>query len=164
MAIHLKWKKGIFSETYHLYNYKKELGKMSVNSFRQSAIAEMNGQKYMFKTKGFLKQSTDVIDMTQNQVIGTISYNNWMTRAHIRINEKQIQWKYENVWNTKWHLFNEDNLSIHYSGSSSKGHIASTTEEALPLLSGLFTAVYYWQMTILIIVTASIPILILVFR
>lgn len=158
MQTNLKWKKGIFSNTYRIYSQNQIIGKLKSNSFSQITKGELNGKKYTFTTKGFFKQQTEIRDSINNKVIGNITYNGWMTKATLSILDKKINWKYDNLWNTKWSIFDSNGIEIKYSGSSSKGEINSNTDDDLLLLSGLFITNYYWQIAIIIIIAASIPI------
>ena len=65
---------------------------------------------------------------------------------------------YDNLWNTRWSIFNSEWIDIKYSGSLTSGQIDSNIDDALLLLSGLFVTNYYWQMTIVIFIAAFIPI------
>ena len=158
MQTNLKWKKGIFSSTYNIYSQGQFIGKLKNSSFSQIAEGEINGKKYTFITKGFFNQQTEIHDTINNRVIGNITYNGWMTKATLSILDKKINWKYDNLWNTKWSIFDSEGIKIKYSGSSLKGQIESNTDDDLLLLTGLFVINYYWQITIIIIFVAFIPI------
>ncbi len=108
--------------------------------------------------KVFFNQQTEIHDAINNKVIGNITYNGWMTKATLSILDKKINWKYDNLWNTKWSIFDSNGIDIKYSGSSLKGQIKSNTDDDLLLLSGLFVINYYWQITIIIIFVTFIPI------
>lgn len=154
----LSWKKGFFDSTYKIYSDGVVIGSLKDKTLSQSAEGEFNGKTYTFKTKGFIKQTTQIIDSQSNEIIGEIAYNSWMTKANIRILDKSINWKYDNLWNTKWSISNTEGIQINYSGSSGSGKIESNTNEGLLLLTGLFVTNYYWQMTLTIIIAAFIPI------
>jgi hypothetical protein len=154
----LTWKKGIFSYTYNIYSEGNLIGKMKNNCFSQSADGELNGMKYTFKTSGFFKHHTQILDNQTNNIIGEITYNNWMTKATLSIQNKKTYWKYENIWNTRWSIFNPEGIQINYSGCSTSGKIESSAEDDLLLLSGLYVTNYYWQMTVAILVVAFVPI------
>lgn len=154
----LNWKKGLFSDTYRIYSNNLQVGKLKNKTFSQSSIGEINGKEYTFKTKGFFKQHTEILDNSDNSVIGEINYNNWMTKAFLSIQNKKFSWKYDNIWNTKWSLNDSDGTEIKYSGSSTSGQIDSNTDNDLLLLTGLYVTNYYWQMTIVIIIAVLIPI------
>lgn len=158
MKSNLKWKKQLFSSTYSIYSNNQFVGKLKDKSFSQKAIGEFNGKEYTFKTKGFFNQNTEIIDNEKNKVIGKITYSNWKTKATLSIIDKSIYWKYDNVWNTKWSLFDNKGIEIKYTGTSSSGQIESNTDDALLLLSGLFVTNYYWQMSIAVFVAIFVPI------
>ena len=158
----LSWKKGLLSDSYRIYSNDQQIGKLKNKTFSQSSDGEINGKEYTFKTKGFIKQHTEIIDNSDNSVIGEITYNNWMTKALLSIQNKKINWKYDNIWNTKWSIYDSNGIQIKYAGSSTNGHIDSNTEDDLLLLTGLYVTNYYWQMTIVIVIAAFLPIWVLI--
>jgi hypothetical protein len=101
MQTKLTWKKNSFSGLYSIYSNGQQIGMLKDKTFSQIASGELNGKKYTFKTKGFVKQHTEIIDNSENKVIAEIKFNNWMTKANIIIENKTINWQYDNVWNTK---------------------------------------------------------------
>lgn len=158
MQTNLRWKKDYISNLYYIYSNNKQIGDLRNKIFSQTATGKLNGKEYIFKTKGFFKQHTEITDGLENKVIGEITYNNWMTKATISVGDKTINWKYDNIWNTKWSISSSEGINIKYSGSSTKGQIDSNTDVELFLLSGLFVTNYYWQMTIAILIMAFVPI------
>lgn len=154
----LRWAKGFFSSLYKIYSNGEQIGSLKDKAFSQSAVGKLNNKEYLFQTKGFFNQKTQIIDTSVNKTMGEIKYNNWMTKATITINNKTINWKYDNMWNTKWSVFNSEEINIKYSGNSTGGQIDSNTDDELLLLSGLFITNYYWQITIGILVIMIIVI------
>lgn len=158
MKTFLIWKNRILTGTYTIYSNERIIGRIKNNCFSQSSEGELNGAKYIFKTRGLLKQHTQILDNQTNTMIGEILYNNWMTKATLSIRNKKAFWKYENMLNTKWSIFNSEGIRINYSGSSTNGRIESNLEDDLLLLSGLYVTSYYRQMTIAILIAAFIPV------
>lgn len=158
MQSKLKWRKNFFSNLYSIYSNGQKIGILKGKTFSQTSNGELNGRKYTFKTKGFFKQHTEIIDDSENKVIGEITYNNWMTKATISVDYKKNNWKYDNLWNTKWSVFNTEGIDIKYSGSSTSGQIDANTDDSLLLLSGLFVTNYYWQMTIVVVIAVFAPV------
>ncbi len=158
MQTKLSWKKGVFSNLYKIYSNGEQIGNLRDKSFSQSGIGVLDNKEYLFQTKGFFKQKTQIIDTADNKIVGEINYNKWMTKATITIDDKTINWKYVNLWATKWIIFNSEGINIKYSGSSSGGQIDSNVDDSLLLLSGLFVTNYYWEMTIAVMAGAFVPI------
>ena len=151
--------KGIFSNTYKIYSEGKLIGKLKSETFTQSTEGELNGRKYIFKSKGFFKQHTEILDCRDNVVIGKITYNGWMTKANSKIGNERASWKYDNIWNTKWSISNSEGVKINYRGTSTNGKIESNTDDDLLHLSGLFVTNYYTQMTIVVMIIIFIPLI-----
>lgn len=158
MKTNLTWKKGIFSNTYNIYKDGLQIGIIKNNGFSRYAYSELNGVKYTFKSKGILKQYIQIIEDRTSTVIGEIKFNNWMTKATLSFQNKEAYWKYGNLLNTKWSIFNSEGIQINYSGSSTSGEIESNTKNDLLLLSGLFVTNFHWQMTTAIIIAIFVPI------
>ena len=158
MKNHFRWEKQFFSSIYSIYSDSQIVGKLRDKSFSHTAIGELKGKQYTFKTKGLFSQNTEIIDNKENKVIGKITYSSWMTKATLSIINKSLQWKYDNVWNTRWSLFDKEGLEIKYTGSSTSGRIESNTDDPLLLLCGLFVTNYYWQVSIAVMLLIFIPV------
>jgi hypothetical protein len=159
MKTSLTWTKGIFSSIYHLFSNGNLIGSLE-ESFTKSAKGSFNGKNYIFRTQGFLKHNTMIIDCSDNKIIGQIDFSNWMTKAVITINGKKINWKYDNSWSTRWSLFDADGIIATFSGSTTKGFIDTNIDDGLLILSGLFVTNFYWQMSFFIIlIIVFIPIM-----
>lgn len=148
MNTELSWKYRIFKNAREIYSKKVLIGTLRDLTWTQSAKGEINGKKYKFKTKGFFKHKTQIIDPATDFIIGKITYNNWMTKAKIEYLDKVVHWKYSNFWNTKWRLSDSAGIEINFHGSSSRGKIESDNPDDVLILAGLFIANYNWQYTI----------------
>ncbi|HOE05029.1 MAG TPA: hypothetical protein PLZ52_07415 [Bacteroidales bacterium] len=151
-----QWKKGFFSEKCILFSENAEAGHFNDKSFSQTATAVLNGVEYRFRTRGFFKQHTTISDASGTTCLGEITYNSWMNKAHIKLQEESFEWKYENFWGTRWQIAGNDTL-IQYTGSSSKGSVNSNQSSELLILCGLAAMNYYRQISVAIIVAVFVP-------
>jgi hypothetical protein len=71
---------------------------------------------------------------------------------------RTLYWKYDNRWQSKWSLFDDQGILMKFAGGSSKGTIECEEEDDLLLLTGMFVSIYYQQAMIVILVAAFIPI------
>ena len=159
MKNYLRWKKPFFSDSYSIYSANQIVGILKDKTFSHSATGKLKGKEYTFKTIGIFKQTTKIIDNSENKVIGTIDYSNWMTKATLSISGKSIFWKYDNCWNTRWSIHNNKDIEIKYAGSSSGGTIECNYDDPLLILCGLFVTNYYWQVSMAVMVAIFVPIL-----
>jgi len=83
-----------------------------------------------------------------------------MNKASININGQKFDLKYDNIWNTKWSISSLNETQIRYNSSTTTGQIESKTDNQLLILSGLYVANYYLQMTLAVLLIVFIPILI----
>lgn len=162
MSTNLGWKKGILASTYRIFSGNVQVGELKNHSFKQQASASLYNQAYRFEAQNFFNQSTFIIDTETNVKIGTIVYNAWHTKATITIFKKQYDWKFNNIWNTQWSLFDNKKLLVDNVGSSGSGKIESTDAEPLLILSSLYVTNYYWQSTVAVFISLF-PIYILLF-
>lgn len=159
MTAKFSWKKEMFSDSYQIFSEDNQVGSLREKWFSRTAMGMLNGNEYIFKTKGFVTQVTEIFDATGNTQIGKIAYNSWMTKAEITISNKLANWKTQNAWSTKWSIEDSDGNMITYAGSSSKGSIDSNMDDPILVLSGLYVSNYYWQVAVAIIIIIMIPIL-----
>lgn len=152
----LYWKKGFFSQTYEIYSSISLIGMLKNKTWSSSAEGIINGKKYLFKTQGFFKQRTQIVDFENGAVAGNITYNLWMTKAMIENSGIIAFWKFDSFWYSKWSIVGQDGNEMHFEGSSGKGRILSRKENDLLALTGLYITNYYWQLMI-ILFAALIP-------
>jgi hypothetical protein len=160
----LHWKRGTFSRTGMILDNDNPIGKLKENTWTQSATGEINGKKYHFKTKGFLRQKTQITDQESKDFVGSINYNTWMTKAKIEFQNTVLHWKYTNTWQTQWSMFLDDKELIKYRGSATKGNIEYDETEDLYILTGLFVTNYFWQISLAVIIAVLIPVWLTVIR
>jgi len=159
MQRRLYWNKPFFSNTYSIYAKDKRVGYLKEKPFSKSVYGQLNGKQYIFRNTGFFSQKTKIIDGSSNKVIGEISYNSWMTKANILAGNKEVKWKYDNIWHTKWRMILQEDTIITYASSSTRGTIETNTDDELLLLSGLYIKNYYTQW-IAVLIAIMVPLLI----
>lgn len=158
MQIKLNWQKKLFSNQYTLYSADQLVGKLKNRLFSQTADAELNEKKYIFKTTGFLQQTTEITDLATQKVLGEIKYTSFRTRATITAGNTIIHWKFDNTWNSKWSMNGPDGTQIFGSVSTTNGQISSNTTDELLLLSGLYINDFYNHTTIAVMIAIFVPI------
>ena len=158
MKTTLIWKKRAFSTSYQIFSDKEPIGQLENHAFKQIADGIFRQKRYRFKTKGLFKQETQIIDVKSNQIIGTIAYNSWMSKATIQFTDRTVNWKYDNGWQTRWSLYDSLGIYMKFAGGYSKGTIEYEEEDDLLVLTGLFVTNYYQQAMIAIMVAVLIPI------
>lgn len=160
MKTSLKWTKGVFSNLYKIYDNGDFIGDLKERSFSQSAKGSIRGKDYLFRTHGFFNPVTEIVDSTSKKIVGKIQYNSWRSKATVTLNGKTINWKYDNVWNTKWSLSDSDDTIVKFNSATTQGHIEARLDDELLVLTGLFIKNYYMQMAFFVIfIAVIIPIL-----
>ena len=141
----LRWRKGFLKSAYRIYSSDKVVGSLKENHWKMTAVAELSGKKYFYKTTGFFNQKTNISETFDGPKVGMITYNSFRTTAQIENKHGVFNWKNENWNHSRWNLFGPPGIQIKYRGSSTKGEMESNAEDAFLMLTGLFIANYFWQ-------------------
>lgn len=152
----ISWKKGPFSSKYRLYDHNEELGDFRQPVFFGSPTGNMDGTRLRFKKKGIFSSETEITDLNSNECIGSVKFNAWGNKAEITLNNKKYDWKYDNFWNTKWSISENQHQLIRYKSSTSRGQIESLTDSRALLLCGLYVHNRYLTLMIIIAVSTAV--------
>ena len=145
MEIHFTWKTKLFSRKFEIFKYDAPAGEVTNKRLSKKSSCEMNGKKIIFETKGFFKSETRIIDSTDNLDIGTIKYAPLKRKSIINLRNKEYRWQFDNFFNTKWSVSNENGFLVKYHSSGFKGTIVSYTDDEALILAGFYIRNYYKQ-------------------
>jgi hypothetical protein len=155
----LHWKSPFFGNTFQIFSGETIFGMLRERPWKQTSYGELNGKKFNFVTKGFFSQETLVFNADTAELLATISFNSWHTKASVVLPGGKIYtWKYDNFWNTRWSINDYQETFIKYKGSSGKGSIESDNPDDMLILTGLFITNYYWQISVAVIIAVLIPV------
>jgi hypothetical protein len=160
MPNQITWKNKWFSETCEFYSGETRVGELRNKTWSESATGRLKEKKCTFRTKGFFKQETLILDADRTTALGKITYNSWRSRALIDLGTKIYEWKYDNAWNTKWSITESGKKIIDYQGSSTRGRIIQEEENEILTLTGLYVTNYYRQAMIVLFIAVFIPIIV----
>jgi len=145
MEIQFTWRTKLFSNRYEIYKYDTLAGELNNKSWGHKAAAELNMKKFIFETKGFFKVETQITDLTDNVTIGNIVYTQWKRKPIINLRNKEYKWQFNNFFNTRWSVSNENGFLVKYHSYAFKGTIESYTDDEALILSGFYIRNYYRQ-------------------
>ena len=161
MKTKLTWKKGFLSTTCQIYSGDKKVGELKERSLSSKAYGYLNNKQYLFVTKGIFHRTTEIIDIKTEHAIGAITYNTWHTKAKISAFAEVYNWKYNNIWNTRWSLYEHGKLLIRSNRSPTEGSLEFGEIEESLVLSSLFVTNNYRHYTA--VFAALIPLFIVLF-
>ena len=145
MVTQFTWKTKAFSRRFEIYQYTSKVGELRKVSLSRKTDGEMNGEKFVFKNKGFIKQETLITNPDNDSVLGTISFKTFKSKATILYNDKEYIWQFDNFFRTKWSVSNENGPLIKYHSRNFNGTIDSFTSDELLVLTGFFIRNYKKQ-------------------
>ncbi len=134
------WKNKFPGYTSLIYRDGKQVGYLNVNGFTKNADGELEGQKFRFDNRGFFRQETRIMDRNRSRELATISHNGWNNSATITYGNKQISWKYQNIWHTRWQMSDDSRMKIENVGSPYSGNLVSDVNDPLLVLTGIYIA------------------------
>lgn len=155
----LHWKKRFFDHTTTIHSADGEIGYLKENSWKQRAEGKVNNRSYAYRTRGFINQVTEILDPSTDYTVGKIEYNTWRNKATLTYLDQSFHWQYDNTWQSRWSITDEQGLNISFQGNLQKGSIEGEDLNEFLILTGLFVTNYYAQATIAIFVAIFIPII-----
>jgi len=144
MRKELKWKKGIFSNTYQISDYRRLVGLLKVEMLRSNASGEINGEKYIFKSQGILSRTVHVIHYETYELIASIKMGFWGNKAQITTEGRNYIWEFKNLWQTKWSISDEKKtyLAGTHNNLLSKGNLAFGELDDFLVLTSIYVKDY----------------------
>ncbi|TKC06580.1 hypothetical protein FA048_15340 [Pedobacter polaris] len=148
MENHLTWNKGIFDSNYQLFSNGNIKGSLFFASLKNEARGMGLQNSYLFKTENFLNPTSKILN-NKNEVIGTITYDIWHTKAMLEMKSgEQYTWSFINNWYSRWAITDSKEKQISYQASSSSGFIITNTDDEVMLLAGIFIKEFFTRILI----------------
>lgn len=143
----LSWKKGMFKCAYQLMSGTEKVGELKPNRFTTSATGKIEDESYYFKVCEGLRNRVEIIDLNTKETIGKVRFSHWWPKATIELNGETYQWKFSNLFETRWKITDSEQNRVDYKGWTCSGNMQGQLSNHLMSLTGLFISTYYWQMS-----------------
>ena len=155
------WDCKSFKNLYTIKSQEKRVGKLQIREWKSNSTAEIGSSQFEIKRKGFWRQTLEVYDSINQNVISEVSFSTWKSKAMFDFRGKSYTFESKNFWNSKWEISNNNEAKITFTGSNSKGEIKGEIEEAdLPLvLIGLYIRDYYLQIVFISLLVVFISVM-----
>ncbi|HNW56616.1 MAG TPA: hypothetical protein PKM69_02505, partial [Bacteroidales bacterium] len=114
MGVNLTWKTKLLKNRYDIFQDDLHIGELKAGIWSKTSQGEINGKKYLFKTKGFVTNETQIIKQEDNSIAGTIIFSTWKGKARIIIANKEYICEPGNLFDTKWSISKEGKSIIDY--------------------------------------------------
>lgn len=157
MSNFLTWNKGFFDSNYQLFSNGKICGSMLFDSWKNDAKGMGLNSSYFFKTENFFNPITQIIN-DKNEIIGTITYGSWQTKASIKMIDGEVfGWSFTSSWLNSWMITDFKEKKISYHAKSAHGTIDYATTDEVVLLTGIFIREFYARILIICLLLFIVP-------
>jgi hypothetical protein len=152
----LHWKEGFFNPKYTLFEGDREVGFLKQSIFSSEATGKLFNQQYLFKRRKAFSSFIDIFEEESSQKIGEIKLDSLKTQARLTIDNDTYDWKYNNIWQTKWYVKQNETSLISYKSSFMKGEINVNHKSEAIILAGLYSYGYYVRLFVLLMMIVII--------
>lgn len=164
MEIQLHWYKKWYESQYQLFLGNQQIGEISPIMFSSKTIACLNGEKYIFRPKGFLLRKIEILDAATLNQLGKICFIGFGVKGVIILSSKEtFQLRCKNIFTDRWTISRNREELITYSGNHMKGKIQANMSDQMVLLAGLYASIFQWRKTALLIIIL-IPMIVVLIR
>lgn len=146
------WEKRFFSNSYHFFYSDLPFGYFKIKSFKNKSVGELNNKAFLFENIGFWKKETRIIEVLSNDRLANIKYDLWKDKALIEYAGKTFQFKYDNLWRTKWSILLDGEPQVSYKASitHTKGKVFSSNAAELLILAGIYISNIHSQKAVFV--------------
>lgn len=159
MNVDIVWEKLLFSSKYQFQIKNEKVGKISFNSWKNSATGELLNRVLTFKTKGIFIPRTRMVDTESGLIFGSIKYHSGFFRnsATIIYDDKTFEWKQRGFWSSKFDVTDGDGVRISGKTNKLKGIFETTNPEVPLVLSTIIINRYYRGKNTLFSAAVALP-------
>lgn len=143
----LQWKSSMNGREIRVFRGKLIAGLLKRSFWKDDAYGELNGHMMRFKTKGFWKRTTRILNIDGTKELGHITFNTWKSTAVITYENQTYVWRFDSWMRKKWKLGSGVDF-VHYVKTSSwknEGDIETENISPALVLTGLFIYGYFWK-------------------
>jgi len=138
METHYTWKTGLFRNRFEIFKQDFSVGELQKESIFGKIRGEMFGHCIMFRTRGIFRFETSIIDLHNEQELGTIHFRSLKIKSTVLYKDREYHFRFENLLRTKWTLGDENGPVVRYYSQSFNGIISSVTSDEVLILAGFF--------------------------
>ena len=157
----LTWTKGIFDNSYQLFQNGVIKGNLIFDTWKNEARTLFKEGNLIINSQGFF-ESNNYIYNDKGELLGTITFETWKAKATVTLkNGEQFYFNFTNGWYTKWEIGDLKGKQAIYDSDTSSGRISSNTDDQMMLISGLFIREYFTRrlLALVIFLVIFIPII-----
>ncbi|MGY3054074.1 hypothetical protein ACVWYG_002277 [Pedobacter sp. UYEF25] len=151
MNYDFNWNKDAFDSKYQVVSQGMLKYALNFESWHNSAIATTQTGIYLFKTQGFSKAESLLVD-NRNQVLAVISFNLISLNATVKFtNGDEYKFLYRRNWISEWSLNNGTDKQVFYKARTGSGLIKSNSDDELLIMTGLYIREYFSRLLLLFV-------------
>lgn len=98
----LSWKSNFTETECRIFRGKVIAGILKTSPWKYDGRGELDGHMLTFKSKGFFQSRTEICDIEGKNVLGSIDYNVFRSKAQITYNGVHYYWRLDSWLRGKW--------------------------------------------------------------
>jgi hypothetical protein len=138
METQYTWETGLFRNRFEIFKQDFLVGELQKESIFGKVKGNMFGHSIMFRTRGIFSFNTSIIDLHNEQELGSIQFKSLKIRSMVLYRNREYHCRFENILRTKWTLSDENGPVVRYYSQSFNGIITSVTSDEVLILAGFF--------------------------
>ncbi len=164
METQLRWHKKWYESQYQLFLEDQQIGEISPVAFSSKTIACLNGEKYLFRPRGFMLRKIEISDAATLNQLGEICFIGFGINGIIILKSKEaFQLRCKNIFTDLWTISRSREDLITYTGNHMRGKIQSDLSNQMVLLAGLYASIFQWRKIVLLIIVL-LPVIVVLIR
>lgn len=109
MSLH--WKSSLGGKEIRIFNEKQIVGILKSEVLTTSAYGELYGSMLRFKSKGFWKKATEILDIEGQRKLGDVKYNLLKGTAELSYEDYSYEFRYDSWLRRSWQIKNSEETS-----------------------------------------------------
>jgi hypothetical protein len=158
----LIWKRGFFSSSCKVFSNQSIVAILKSSFSFSTVYLDLNNKRYEFRTKGWFKPNTIIVDVENQSIVGNITYNGWSNKAFVNYQNEIAFWKMGGIGCSSWSVMSPTEGDAVYKGLITGGTIFYQSENLLYPLTGLFVRYYFYQVSLSMLLAAMVPLLVII--
>ena len=132
------WTKRLISNTFKVHHKGLVVGSLTTKDWDKSAVGMIDGSSYLFKPKGLLGVTVDVIRLPQHKRIAEISFATLTSEVTITTDKHTYSCHLPRLSMSHYTISSPEGATLRFASTTAKGSITTNSADPMLILAGLY--------------------------